>query len=77
MCGASYIPTPLKSTLSILKRGMNGVYQHCNKDHLGCYIGEFDFRYNYREKLSYDDMARTNVALRGIEGKRLMYRDSL
>jgi len=34
---------------------------------------QYDFRYNYREKLGYDDMERTNMALKGIEGKRLIY----
>jgi len=58
---------------SILKRGINGVYQHCSKAHLSRYVDEYSFRYNYREKLGYDDMARTNEALKGIEGKRITY----
>ena len=61
---------------SILKRSLNGVYQHCSKQHPKRYLGEYDFRYNYREKLGYDNITGTNLALRGIEGKRLMYRDS-
>lgn len=66
----------IEGYFSIFKRGLNGVYQHCDKQHLKRYICEFDFRYNFREKLGFDDMARTNIALQGIEGKRLMYRDS-
>lgn len=63
----------IEGYFSILKRGLNGTYQHCSKEHLKRYIGEFDFRYNYREKLGFDDSARTRQALKGIEGKRLTY----
>jgi ISXO2 transposase-like protein len=59
---------------SIFKRGMKGVYQHCGKQHLHRYLAEFDFRYNHRIKLGYDDAARTNVLPKGISGKRLTYR---
>jgi hypothetical protein len=59
---------------SIFKRGMKGVYQHCGKQHLHRYLAEFDFRYNHRIKLGYDDAARTRVLLKGISGKRLTYR---
>jgi len=67
----------IENYFSVLKRGMTGVYQHCGKQHLKRYVGEFDFRYNYRVKLGFDDKTRAYIALRGIEGKRLMYRDSL
>ena len=33
-----------------------------------------DFRYSYRIKTGFDDMARMDRALAGIVGKRLMYR---
>lgn len=56
---------------SILKRGINGVYHHVSVTHLKRYLGEFDFRYNYR-KIS--DAERAVIALKGIEGKRLTYR---
>ncbi|MDH5723235.1 MAG: IS1595 family transposase [Alphaproteobacteria bacterium] len=58
---------------SIFKRGMRGVYQHCSEKHLQRYLSEFDFRYNNRES---DDALRTEKALAGIVGKRIMYRDS-
>lgn len=58
---------------SIFKRGLNGVYQHCSKQHLKRYLAEFDFRYSYRSKLGYEDEQRAEMALRGIEGKRLTY----
>lgn len=59
---------------SLFKRGMKGVYQHCGRKHLHRYLAEFDFRYNHRIKLGYDDAARTTALLKRISGKRLMYR---
>ena len=53
---------------------MIGTYQHCESQHLHRYLAEFDFRYNHRVALGTDDMQRTRDALKGIEGKRLIYR---
>lgn len=61
----------VENYFSIFKRGMEGVYQHCKEKHLQRYLVEFDFRYNNRE---ITDAERRDVALRGIEGKRLTYR---
>jgi transposase-like protein len=58
---------------SIFKRGMRGVYQHCDEKHLHRYLAEFDFRYNHREALGVDDEARTIKAIKAGEGKRLTY----
>ncbi len=58
---------------SIFKRGMIGTYQHCGEQHLQRYLSEFDFRYSNR-KIS--DKERAEVAVKGAEGKRLMYRRS-
>lgn len=63
----------IENYFSILKRGLTGVYQHVGANHLRRYVGEFDFRYNSREMT---DAERTEMALIGIAGKRLMYRDS-
>jgi len=41
--------------------------------HLSRYLAEFDFRMNHRVRLGYTDDMRTDVALKGIAGKRLMY----
>jgi transposase-like protein len=59
---------------SIFKRGMKGVYQHCKERHLHRYLAEFDFRYNTRISLGYNDTMRAENALKGIVGKRLTYR---
>ena len=61
---------------SIFKRGMKGVYQHCQEKHLHRYLAEFDFRYNNRIALGVSDPQRTTAALKGAAGKRLTYRDS-
>jgi ISXO2-like transposase domain len=59
---------------SVFKRGMIGIYQHCNERHLHRYAAEFDFRYSNRAALGCDDEERTERAIRGIVGKRLTYR---
>jgi transposase-like protein len=59
---------------SIFKRGMRGVYQHCSEKHLHRYLAEFDFRYNHRIKLGYNDLMRAEALVPGIKGKRLTYR---
>jgi hypothetical protein len=63
----------IEGYFSIFKRGMKGVYQHCAEKHLHRYLAEFDFRYNYRASLGFNDTDRTIAAVRGGEGKRLTY----
>lgn len=58
---------------SIFKRGMRGVYQHCNENHLHRYLAEFDFRYSNRVALGFNDADRTETLVKGIVGKRLTY----
>jgi transposase-like protein len=59
---------------SIFKRGMRGIYQHCAEKHLHRYLAEFDFRYNHRVRLGYNDGERAAIAIKSSEGKRLTYR---
>ncbi len=61
----------VENYFSILKRGINGTFHHVSQAHLKRYVGEFDFRYNARKMT---DKERADVALKGIEGKRLTYR---
>lgn len=63
----------LEGYYSIFKKGMRGIYQHCDQRHLHRYLAEFDFRYSNRIAVGVDDDARTRKALRGISGKRLTY----
>jgi transposase-like protein len=62
----------IEGYFSILKRGIVGIYQHVGKQHLDRYLAEFDFRYNARK---VSDGERAIIALKGIEGKRLTYKD--
>lgn len=64
----------IEGVFSIFKRGMKGVYQHCEYQHLQRYLAEFDFRYNNRIALSVDDQERAENILSGVVGKRLMYK---
>jgi len=63
---------PMKK-LGNLETRINGVYRYFGKQHLHRYLSEFDFRYNAR---GVPDGSRTALAIKGTEGKRLMYRDS-
>lgn len=66
----------LEGFFSLFKRGLVGIYQHVDKRHLNRYLAEFDFRQNTRAKLGVDDVQRAALAVQGMAGKRLMYRDS-
>jgi transposase-like protein len=59
---------------SIFKRGMRGNYQHCGEKHLHRYLAEFDFRYNHRVRLGFNDGDRAAIAVKSADGKRLTYR---
>ena len=63
----------IEGYFSIFKRGMKGVYQHCDKKHLHRYAAEFEFRYNNRIANGADDRVRADIALTGVQGKRLTY----
>jgi len=60
----------IEGFFSIFKRGMKGIYQHCSERHLQRYLTEFDFRFNTRD---LTDGERAVLAMKGAEGKRLMY----
>jgi transposase-like protein len=66
----------IEGVFSIFKRGMKGVYQHCDQKHLHRYLAEFDFRYSNRIALGIDDQARAMTALKGVVGRRLTYRSA-
>ena len=66
----------IEGYFSIFKRGMKGIYQHCQEKHLHRYLAEYDFRYNHRVALGMNDNARMATAMKGAKGKRLLYRDS-
>ncbi len=72
--GGFWYTNTVENYFSILKRGINGVYQHVSQKHLKRYLAEFDFRYNERIGLGVDDAQRADILLKGISGKRLTYR---
>jgi hypothetical protein len=46
---------------------MKGVYQHCGEKHLHRHLAEFDFRYNTRVALGYNDLMRAEALAIGIK----------
>ena len=60
-----------ESFFSLLKRGHYGVYHRMSRKHLPRYCFEFNFRWNHRK---VTDGERLTAAIKGAEGKRLMYR---
>jgi transposase-like protein len=72
--GESVHVNTLEGFFSVFKRGMVGVYQHVESQHLHRYVAEFDFRQNTRARLGVDDVSRAEIALQGMKGKRLTYR---
>ena len=63
-----------ESYFALLKRGVNGTFHHISKKHLNRYCDEFSFRWNNRKTT---DGERAVEAIKGIVGKRLMYRESV
>jgi transposase-like protein len=63
-----------ESSFAILKRGLVGTFHSVSEQHLQRYASEFDFRWNTRQSLGFNDAMRADAALRGIAGKRLTYR---
>lgn len=63
----------VESYFALLKRGVYGSFHHVSKKHLHRYCDEFSFRWNHQAATDGD---RTDVALRGAEGKRLTYQSA-
>jgi transposase-like protein len=69
--GTDFISTnTAESYFALLKRGHYGIFHHFSKKHLHRYCNEFSFRWNHRK---VTDGERMVAALRGAEGKRLLY----
>ncbi len=71
--GAYVHSNTAENYFSILKRGIMGVYHSVSEAHLHRYLSEFDFRYSNRSVLGVEDAERAARALKGAEGRRLMY----
>jgi transposase-like protein len=66
-----YHTNTAESYFALLKRGVIGAFHHVSKKHLHRYCDEFSFRWNGR---TLEDSERRDEAVKGAEGKRLMYR---
>ena len=74
-CGAVIVSTnTVESFFSRIKRPFVGTHHHLSVKHLGRYVDEAVFRWNSRRSA---DGVRMVAAIRGAEGKRLMYRQSV
>ena len=62
----------IESFWALLKRGYHGTYHQVSAKHLQRYVDEFSGRHNVRNLDTLDQM--TAVA-KGLDGKRLKYRD--
>jgi len=71
--GDAYTNT-LEGWFSLLKRGVNGTFHHVSEEHLDRYVGEFVFRHNNRK---VSDGERAQKAIRGAEGKMLVYKEPI
>jgi len=69
--GEAYTNT-VEGWFALLKRGVNGTFHHVSEQHLDRYVDEFVFRYNRR---NVTDAQRAVMAVKGIEGKHLYYKD--
>ena len=62
----------IESHWAMLKRGIMGTYHHVSDKHLDRYVTEFEGRHNNRPS---DTIEQIHTVVRGMEGKRLRYRD--
>ena len=62
----------IESFWSMFRRGYYGTYHQMSPKHLQRYVGEFAQRHNMRPLDTKDQLA---VVARGMQGKRLRYRD--
>ncbi len=64
----------IESVWAVLKRGVNGVYHHVSKKHLGRYVDEFAFRLN-DGKVTRHTIERLNSFIDAVVGKRITYKE--
>jgi hypothetical protein len=60
----------IESYWANLKRGLFGIYHHVDGGYLGCYLSEFDFRFN-RRKIT--DAERFAALVSQVSGKRVTW----
>ncbi len=72
--GGFHHTNTVESFFALLKRAVFGQFHHISEAHLHRYLAEADFKYNHRSALGIEDAERADALLRGIKGKRLLYR---
>ncbi len=63
----------VESSHALLKRGIVGIYHNVSREYLHRYLWQADFLWNSRRM---NDGERTIAAIKGAEGKRLMYSEA-
>ena len=71
--GDAYTNT-LESWFSLLNRGVNGTFHYVSEEHLDHYVNEFAFRWDNLKATESERMIKT---IEGIEGKRLVYKETV
>jgi transposase-like protein len=64
----------VEGVFSLIRRGVMGTFHSVSRKHLPNYLNEFQFRWNTRK---LDDGQRVTKAIKAIDGKRLLYRESV
>jgi transposase-like protein len=72
--GGFWYTNNAEAFFALLKRAVYGQFHHVSEAHLFRYLAEADFKFNHRAALGYDDADRAVALLRGVKGKRLLYR---
>jgi len=72
-CGQVIVSTnTAESFFALLQRGHTGIFHQLSKKHLARYLHEFSFRWDHRD---VSDGERMVEAIKGAEGRRLMYKE--
>lgn len=64
---------PVEGYFSILKRGMEGIFEHCGERPLHRNLAEFDFRYRNWQSIGANDADHTVHAPEDIMGEHLTF----
>jgi transposase-like protein len=72
--GGFHHTNTVEGFFALFKRAIYGQFHNISEAHLHRYLAEADFKYNHRSGLGYEDTDRAAALLRGVKGKRLLYR---
>jgi transposase-like protein len=72
--GGFHHTNTVEGFFALFKRAIYGQFHNIGEAHLHRYLAEADFKYNHRSGLGYEDTDRAAALLRGVKGKRLLYR---